>query len=139
MLQVPILRAGRPYYSKETLVLDDYASKEPIAEVSQANPGLVSRDLAADAWSDLQRSSMAEYLAKFRQAARHFMEDALPVGDAGQTPEQFVAAQSATTGLPHVLCRRNMQKIEAAMLHMAEILDGLTGGVALATLDAGYG
>lgn len=139
MLHVPILRAGRPYRSKETVTLSDYATAEPVAEVSQANPGLVARDLLADAWPDLQRLPVEEYLAKLRQAARHFMEDELPVGDESQSPEQFVAIQSATTGLPHALCRQNMRKIEAAMLHMDAILDGLTGGIDTTTLDAGYG
>ena len=53
--------------------------------------------------------------------------------------EEFVAAQSATTGLPHSLCRQNMAKIEAAMRNMADILDGLTGGLDLDVLDEGYG
>ena len=54
-------------------------------------------------------------------------------------PTEFVVAQSATTGLPHALCRQNMAKIESAMLNMAAILDGLTGGLDLDVLDAGYG
>ena len=54
-------------------------------------------------------------------------------------PSEFVATQSATTGLPHALCRQNMAKIESAMLNMAAILDGLTGGLDLDVLDAGYG
>lgn len=139
MLEIPILRAGRPYTSKDVLALGDYASGEPIARVSLANPGLIARDLLADDWSELQRIPVEENLARLRQAARHFMDDDLPVGPSSQSPEAFVSAQSATTGLPHALCRRNMRKIEAAMLHMAEILDGLTGGIDPATLDIGYG
>ena len=56
-----------------------------------------------------------------------------------QSPEEFVAAQCATTGLPQSLCRQNMAKIESAMLNMADILDGLTGGLDLDVLDMGYG
>ena len=74
-----------------------------------------------------------------REAARHFMTAPLPVGGQVQSPAEFVAAQSATTGLPQSLCRQNMAKIESAMLNMAAILDGLTGGLDLDVLDTGYG
>ena len=56
-----------------------------------------------------------------------------------QSPAEFIAAQCATTGLPQTLCRQNMAKIESAMLNMATILDGLTGGLGLDVLDTGYG
>jgi len=139
IFDVPILRAGRPYYSKELLTLGDYATGQPVARVSQANPGLISRDLSGDAWTPLQRLPSAEVLAILGDAARHFMHSSLPVGENSQSPEEFVAAQSASTGLPHVLCRRNMAKIESSLANMAAILDGLTGGLDLRVLDAGAG
>lgn len=139
MLKVPILRAGKAYYSKDTLELTDYASGQPLAEMSQANAGLISRDLRADAWSELQDLPSDEILQRFQEAARHFSGSRLPVGDQSQSAEEFVAAQSASTGLPYSLCRENMKKVAAAMLNMGSILDGLTGGLELATLDAGYG
>ncbi len=139
MISVPILRAGRPYYSKETVTLGDYATRQPIAEVSQANPGLISRDLSADPWPMLQGTTTAEVLTRMASAADVFMNADLPAGDSSQTPRDFVAAQSATTGLPWSLCRQNMTKIASAMRHMGAILDGLTGGLPLETLDAGYG
>ncbi len=136
---VPLLRAGRPYTSKETLDLGDYATGEVVARVSQANPGLISRDLMADAWTPLQQLTTAETLGLMRQAARHFIRAALPVGEDLLSPEEYLAAQSATTGLPHALCRQNMGKIEAALENMAQILDGLTGGLDLRVLDEGSG
>ena len=139
MIQVPILRAGRPYVSKETVELGDYASGQPVAELSQANPGLIARDLGQDAWCELQGLRTVEALDLLREAAVHFARSDLPVGDASQSPDDFVAAQSATTGLPHALCRRNMKKIEEAMTGMEQILDGLTGGLDLGALDAGFG
>ncbi len=63
----------------------------------------------------------------------------LPVGGEVQSPADFIVTQSATTGLPHTLCRQNMAKIESAMLNMAAILDGLTGGLDLDVLDNGFG
>jgi acyl-CoA reductase-like NAD-dependent aldehyde dehydrogenase len=137
--RVPILRAGRVYFSKDPLELRDYADGSPVTAVSQANPGLIGRDLLDDPWPGLQEIPTAKVLDILREAAGHFMKSELPVGESTQSPEEFVAAQSATTGLPHALCRRNMEKIRAAMLNMGAILDGLTGGLDWATLDAGYG
>ena len=139
MWNIPILRSGQAYCSKESLTLRDYATGEAVAEVSQANAGLISRDLQQDVWSDFQILASEDILDRLRQAAEHFMLADLPIGDQSQSPEQFVAAQSATTGLPHELCRQNMKKIESAMANMGQILDGLTGGLDLATLDAGFG
>ena len=38
------------------------------------------------------------------------MNGTLPMGDGTQTPEEFVRAQSASTGLPERMCRANMKK-----------------------------
>jgi hypothetical protein len=139
MIDVPILRSGRPYASKETLELLDYATNEPVARLSIANPGLISRDLRQDAWTPLQDLRVKDILGMFQEAAHRFMTADLPVGGQVQSPADFIVAQSATTGLPHSLCRQNMKKIESAMLNMASILDGLSGGLALDIIDAGYG
>jgi hypothetical protein len=139
MLDVPILRGGRQYLSKETLVLGDYATAEPIARLNLANPGLISRDLMQDAWTPLQELRVADILSMLRAAADHFMNGTVSVGEHEQSPEQFVASQSATTGLPHSLCQQNMAKIEAAIHNMEGILDGLSGGLELSVLDNGYG
>ena len=83
---------------------------------------------------------MAELLERLRDGGRPF--HARRVAGAARRrsrPRSSSAIQSATTGLPYALCRQNMQKIEAAMRNMAAILDGLTGGLDLAVLDAGYG
>jgi hypothetical protein len=139
MFQVPILRSGRPYQSKDRLELRDYATGEPVAQVSQANPGLIARDLRADDWASLQERRGEEILSQLTEAARHFMHSELPCGPSTQSPEQFVAAQSATTGLPYALCLANMRKIEGALVGMRQILEGLTGGLDLEVLDSGCG
>lgn len=139
MIDVPILRAGQAYESKDTLNLVDYATGDDVARISMANAGLISRDLRADAWSDIQSIPMTRMLELLSDAARYFLTAELPVGGAGQTPDQFVAVQSATTGLPHALCQLNMTKIEAAMCNMGTILDSLTGGLDLSAVDEGYG
>jgi acyl-CoA reductase-like NAD-dependent aldehyde dehydrogenase len=139
MIRVPILRAGRPYYSRDVIALGDYATGRCVAEVSQANPGLISRDLMADPWPELRELRTVEALDMLARAAEYFLEAALPVGESEQTPDDFVAVQSATTGLPWALCRQNMQKIASAMRNMTAILDGLTGGLDPDTIDAGHG
>ena len=139
MLVIPILRGGSPYLSKESLDLGDYATGEPIARLNLANPGLISRDLLRDDWTPLQDLRVGDILAMLRAAADHFMTARLPAGDRLQSPDEFVAAQCATTGLPQSLCRQNMAKIQSAMLNMESILDGLTGGLDLDVVDAGYG
>ena len=139
MLHVPILRGGQPYVSKEVFALTDYATGETVAEASQANPGLISRDLLEDDWTPLQDYSVDDLLERLREAAGYFMHGDLPCGEATQKPEEFVAIQSATTGLPYTLCRRNMEKIEAALHNMGTVLEGLTRGLATSAIDAGYG
>jgi hypothetical protein len=139
MWHIPLLRSGQPYFSLETLQLNDYATGEGVAEVSQANSGLISRDLMRDNWQDLQIIEMNKILSIFRQASTYFMEASLPIGDDLQTPQDYVAAQSATTGLPYSLCRQNMTKIEGSLRSIEHILGGLTGGLNLTTLDTGYG
>ena len=42
---LPILRKGRPYKSLDVQPAVHYRTKEPVAEVSQANLGLIRRDL----------------------------------------------------------------------------------------------
>ncbi|MGE0131668.1 MAG: aldehyde dehydrogenase family protein, partial [Blastocatellales bacterium] len=51
----------------------------------------------------------------------------------------YVRQLSATTGMPHVLVRKNMSKISGVMAEMKSVLDGLTRGLDLKILDAGFG
>ena len=45
MIHFPILRWGSPYKSLELNQVVHFDTGEPVAEVSQANPGLVARDM----------------------------------------------------------------------------------------------
>jgi acyl-CoA reductase-like NAD-dependent aldehyde dehydrogenase len=118
-------------------------SGEPVAEVSQANAGLIARDLgsAAERRRTLQRLPVHELLAICKKAAALFAEAELPVDpDMGtsQTAAQFVRFQSATTGLPEVMCRANMEKTRFVLDEMERVLAGLTRGVDLELLDRGW-
>ena len=46
---------------------------------------------------------------------------------------------SATTGMPHVLVRRNMLKVHGVLAQVDEVLGGLTRGLDLSLLDTGIG
>ena len=47
-------------------------------------------------------------------------------------------AVTATTGMPHVMVRRNMQKIRTVMADMEVVVNGLTRNLDTAVLDDGY-
>jgi acyl-CoA reductase-like NAD-dependent aldehyde dehydrogenase len=138
---IPILRRGRPYRSVDVASVPHYRTREAVAEVSQANAGLVARDLRPESQEAMQAPlaalPMGELIALSARAAEHFAQDTLPLGDEAQGPDDYVRLTSATTGLPHVMVRRNLEKIRGVMARMGEILAGLTRGLDLSVLDAG--
>jgi acyl-CoA reductase-like NAD-dependent aldehyde dehydrogenase len=142
-LHIPVLRQGRPYRSLDVARVPHFRTREPFVELSQANPGLVRRDLGPAAQERMRerlaRLTVEELIAICGRAAVHFQEDALPLGDDAQTPEDYVRQTSATTGLPHVLMRRNMQKVRGVLANMRAVLEGLTRNLDTAVLDRGSG
>jgi hypothetical protein len=143
MLHLPILRRGRSYRSVDVLKVPHFRGREPFVELSQANAGLVRRDLLEESQVRMRSALSAlparELVAVTVRAARAFMEEPLPLGDDVQTPDDYVRQLSATTGLPHILVRRNMEKIHGVMAEMESILAGLTRDLDLAVLDRGMG
>jgi acyl-CoA reductase-like NAD-dependent aldehyde dehydrogenase len=141
MLEIPVIRWGKPYESLETTEVVHFNTGEPIATVSSANGGLVSRDMrtASKARAVLRDFSCEELIAKIAHAADLFEKETLPIGNGTQTPDEFVHHQSASTGLPEHMCRSNMQKNCFVMRNMTEILDCLTRGLPLDILSRGYG
>ncbi|MDA0838402.1 MAG: aldehyde dehydrogenase family protein [Planctomycetota bacterium] len=141
MLHIPILRAGKPYYSLDTVEIRHHRTHEPIAVVSQANAGLIARDLhsSAAAFRRLQQMPMRELIRMTKEAAEHFLKNELPLGDATQSPEDYVKQLSGTTGLPEALCHANIGKIYYVMANIDEILGGLLRGLDITILDRGYG
>jgi hypothetical protein len=125
----------------EVATVPHYRTREAVAEVSQANAGLIARDLRPAEQEAMQGALGAlrasELVALTARAGEHFATGTLPLGDEPQTPEDYVRQTSATTGLPHVMVRRNLEKIRGVMAHTGEILSGLTRGLDLSVLDAG--
>ena len=123
---LPILRKGQPYKSLDVVKAVHYRTREPIADVSQANLGLIRRDLLDQAGprAALAKLSYGELVAMSKRAAQLFLEATLPLDPfAGitQTPDDYVRQLSATTGMPHVLVRRNMLKVHGVLAQVDEI------------------
>ena len=141
MVHVPMLRWGKPYPSLDRDPVVHFDTGEPVAEVSRANPGLIRRDMrqADGAREALRQIPCAELVRMVKQAGALFANAELPVGDQPQTPADFVRQQSATTGLPEHMCRKNMDKIGYVLSQMDRILDALTRGLDLSILTRGHG
>ena len=141
MLHIPLLRKGQPYKSLDVARVPHHQTGELFVEISQANVGLIRRDLSeqSSAREQLMKLSTAELVDICKRAASYFAQDSLPIGDEVQTPEDYVAQVSATTGMPHVLGRRNMEKIRSMLAEMDSVLNGLTRNIEWDLLDRGFG
>ena len=141
MLHIPLLRHGRPYRSLDVVRIPHHGTGRDFVEISQANSGLVRRDLRDQrgAREALDRLPAVRLLDICREAADRFMGGTLSIGDVPQTADDYVEQLSATTGLPHVLVRRNMEKIRGVLAEMGQVLNGLTRGLDLQILDDGFG
>jgi acyl-CoA reductase-like NAD-dependent aldehyde dehydrogenase len=141
MLNLPVLRWGQPYTSMDVDPVVHFRTGEPIAKVSRANGGLIQRDMrkAPRARDVLREIPIEELMARVAAAGDLYMEGTLPMGDGTQSPDEFVRAQSASTGLPERLCRANMKKNQFVLREMRTILDSLTRGLSLDVLSTGYG
>jgi hypothetical protein len=140
---LPALRRGRPYASLEQRPVNDCRTGAPLARISQVNAGVVRKDLAkiGESRAALKALSTEQLVGICREAGERFLNDTLPLGDQGhrQSPQDYVETLSATSGLPHVLVRRNLAKIHSALINMRTILNGLTRGLPLDVLDRGVG
>ena len=141
MLHLPVLRWGQPYTSIDVDPVVHFATGEPIANVSRANGGLIHRDLrkAKRARDVLREIPIDDLITRVGAAGELYMNATLPMGDGTQTPDEFVRAQSASTGLPERMCRANMTKNAFVLAQMRAILTSLTRGLALEILTRGHG
>jgi len=114
VLNIPILRWGQPYTSLETEDVVHFITGEKLARVSQANTGLLSRDIrhAERARQVLTEIPISELITMMKKAADLYLNATLPMGDGEQTPDDFARQQSASTGLPEQMCKGNMSKAD---------------------------
>jgi hypothetical protein len=126
------------------VVTPHFRTREPLVSMSQANVGLIRRDLLrqGEARATLQQIPVADLVAMAGRAADHFLNDPLPLDpESGtmQSPQDYVEQVSATTGMPFSNVRRNMLKVHGVLSKVTEVLAGLTRGLDLSVLDQGYG
>jgi acyl-CoA reductase-like NAD-dependent aldehyde dehydrogenase len=140
---LPAIRRGKPYESLDSVEVVNHRTGQPMARVSQVNAGILRKDLAkiGEARASLKKFTVEQLIEITAQAGEHFLNGELPLGDKGhlQSADDYVRTLSATSGLPHVMVRRNMQKIHHAMTNMRTVLNGLTRGLPLDVIDRGYG
>src|SRR5678816_1440204 len=141
MLHLPVIRWGEPYDSMEVDEVVHFSTGEPIAKVSRANGGLIQRDArkAQRARDVLREISIDDLIAKVGKAGELYMNATLPMVTGTQTAEEFVHAQSASTGLPERMCRANMKKNAFVLGEMRSILESLTRGLSFDVLATGKG
>jgi acyl-CoA reductase-like NAD-dependent aldehyde dehydrogenase len=118
-----------------------FSNGEPIARVSRANGGLIQRDArkAQKARDLLREICIDDLIARVGRAGELYMNATLPMGDGTQTADEFVHAQSASTGLPERMCRANMKKNAFVLGEMRSILESLTRGLSFDVLATGKG
>jgi acyl-CoA reductase-like NAD-dependent aldehyde dehydrogenase len=141
MVNIPILRWGQTYTSLNVDPVVHFVTGETLAQVSQANAGLLVKDMRhAGRSRDLLREiPCREFIAMMKKAAVLYRDGTLPIGDGAQTPDDFARQQSASTGLPEHMCKANMAKNHFVLSNMDRILDCLTRGLDLEILARGYG
>jgi hypothetical protein len=142
MLHLPILRWGRTYESVDKTVVAHFRTRQPFVTVSQANVGLIRRDLLrqADARATLSKLRSADLVGMAKAAAEHFLHDTLPIDpERGitQSPQEYVEQVTATTGMPWANVRRNMRKVHGVLSKVDDVIHGLTRGLDLSVLDEG--
>lgn len=140
---LPVLRRGRPYESLDKIEVKDHRTGEVKAVVSTVNAGIIRKDLQriAESRAALNKFAAGALIEICAKAGELFLNGTLPLGDKGhtQSAQQYVETLSATSGLPHVMVRRNMAKIHQALTQMKTVLNGLTRGLNLEILDRGFG
>ena len=140
---LPVLRLGRSYESLDKFEVKDHRTGELKATVSTVNAGIIRKDLGkvASARAALKKFTCAQLIELSSKAGEHFLNGTLPWGDKGhtQSAQQYIETLSATSGLPHIMVKRNMAKIHHALTNMKTVLNGLSRGLDLSIIDAGYG
>ena len=141
MIELPALRWGDPYESLDVEEVTHFLTGQPVARMHAVGSGIVRRDAkrARNAREALRALSPGELIDRCKSAGEHFETGTLPIGDASQTPDDFVAQQSATTGMPIAMCRANVAKNAFVLKNIDKILDALTRGLNLDILARGYG
>ncbi len=141
MVKIPVLRWGQPYESLQLDNVNHFVTGETLAQVSQANPGLMAKDMrhVSRARGVLRDIPIRQLIQIMKKAGELYKDATLPMGDGQQSPDDFARQQSASTGLPEHMCKANMAKNHFVLSNMDRILDCLTRGLDPDILTRGYG
>jgi len=138
---LPALRFGQPYRSLDSVPVTDLHSRQTLAELSVVNAGILRRDLKRieTAFERLRALPVARLLAISRRAGALFLNETLPFGcdETPQRPQDYIELLSATSGLPHNMCRANMEKIFKVCDEAPRTLKGLMRGLPHEVLERG--
>src|SRR5213076_1478588 len=87
MLNLPILRWGQPYTSLEQDSVIHFLTGETLAKVSQANTGLLARDMrfAQRARDVLTEIPIRDLIEMMKKAGNLYSDGVLPTGDGEQS------------------------------------------------------
>src|SRR5690242_3852116 len=125
MLHIPILRHGKPYESVDKATIVHHATGEPVAKVSQASSGLITRDIHRMDYDVLEQFKVKELIQMCKKAAEIFISGTVSIGDVKQDFDGYVNHLSSTTGMPQTYCRTNAKKIHRTLDEVDVILAGL--------------
>ena len=104
MVNIPVLRWGRPYTSLEVDNVIHFSTGETLAKVSQANPGLLAKDVRQTqrARDVLCEIPCRDLIGMMKKAADLYKDATLPMGDGVQSPADFarqLPASPCTSGM----------------------------------------
>ena len=96
---------------------------------------------SAESRAALKKFTVAQLIEICAEGGRAISQRPLPSATRAtfNRPGEYIETLSATSGLPHVMVRRNMAKIHHALTNMETILGGLTRGLDFSVLDKGFG
>ena len=128
MLRIPMLRKGElPTKSLDVARVPHHRTREPFVEISQANSGLIRRDLRDQQTARKKLASLttAELVGICARAVDYFSNDSLPLGETTQTVEDYVSHVSPTTGMPYASCPQQHGQDSRCARGVGNVLNGL--------------
>ena len=131
---LPVLRLGRSYESLDKLEIKDHRTGEVKAVVShdqRRHPaqGLPEARRSARGAEEIHRRRNSSRCRRRRASFSSTARCRSATRATRNRADEYVATLSATSGLPHVMVRRNMAKIHYALTHLGEVLNGLSRGL----------
>ena len=130
--------AGVPYRSLDILRTPHYRTREPFVEISQANVGLIRRDLLdqADGPRDSGWVRFAKVVRHLYPRSRSVSRVHAAAGGFAAVARRLRAASVRDYRATARDGRRNMHKIGTVLAEMETVVNGLTRNLDLSVLTA---